>query len=191
MRAGPKSIAGLIVAAAAVGAAALGPGACNSAPGEPSDMGDVTLEPAAAAALLTEMEPTEARVHPLTRLEPGPGAGGERLSVHFELLDQFGQGTKWLGRVEIVLSPRRSGLAAIVGGGEQRYVRDLTQPRANADAFDWVTRCYVVPCGDLSDELLAAARRGDLRIDVTFSALLLDGSRRRLGTTFEMPAVRE
>lgn len=215
-------------------------GGCAGAPSEPPDAGDVTLPSENAVLLLSQIQPVELRVHALTRLERAPdharrgatASEAQRLAVHLELLDQFGQGVKGLGRVVVVVYPRRAGVpdaligsvqsvaggvggmvedvvggvtgrppapdAALTAGpldgplpaGAQRYVRDLTQPRANADAYDWVTRCYVVPCGDLSAELLSAAARGDLRVEATFSALRADGSRRLLRASYVLPAAK-
>lgn len=239
--------------------------ACAGPPGEPPDAGDVALPTGEAGALLAQIEPVELRVHALTRLERAPDSGGrtgndggaQRLAVHLELLDQFGQGVKGLGRAVVVLHPRRAGVPdALIGGvqsvaggvgtvvggvggavgnvvdtvtgraaenhdrgetapagsatppasaaeagargpldgplppGALRYVRDLTQPRANADAFDWVTRCYVIPCGDLTPELLSAASRGDLRIEATFSVLRADGTRRLSRASYVLPAAK-
>lgn len=186
-------------------------GGCSGSAPAPVDEGEVPLTAADATLRLAELEPVEMRVHALTRVERGGGgmagasAAGARVLVHLELLDQFGQGVKGLGRVVIELRVR-----GLVGskteappttdtppqeqparaGAVQRYVRDLSEPKPNADAFDWVTRCYVVPCGDLSPELREAAARGELEVRATMSVLRLDGTRRALSASAALPAAR-
>ncbi len=183
-----------------LGALALASGAlfaCQARPSVPPDAGEVALPEGEARAAIAQLEPVKLNIHPLSRLERGPDPEAPsasaspalapdaalRVAVHLELLDRFDQGAKWLGRATIILRDARGESAH----APLTYVRDLIDPQANADAFDWVTRCYVVACGGLPEWAVEAARRGRLRIDAAFSVLKADGTRQRIEGTLTLP----
>lgn len=90
------------------------------------------------------MMPATLRIHPLSRLEQD-SSGAWRIACHLELLDAAGHGVKWLGSVRVeLLRPNGE-----TGTRQAVYEQDLSAPAANARAFDWVTRTYVVLLADL------------------------------------------
>lgn len=181
-------------------APALSLAGCQTRPSIPADAGDVPLAPETALAALQAIQPATLRIHPLSRLERGPDPAAPasaaddsnpppgaalRIAVHLELLDRFEQGVKGLGRATIILRDARD--AGSPAHEPLTYVRDLSDPQANADAFDWVTRCYVIACGGLPEWAVDAARKGRLRIDAAFSAVRPSGARDRLEATLTLP----
>lgn len=90
--------------------------------------------------------PVEIRIHPLTRLvREQDEDGGSRIEAHIEMLDEVGDGVKGAGQLTIELY-RGSGPVAGVGEEDQvqRWTLDLVDRRANAGAYDRVTRTYRV-----------------------------------------------
>lgn len=174
---------------------------CASTPSIPADAGEGSWVASDAAFALAALEPVSLRVHPLTRLERGPD-GQPRIAVHLALLDSAGQETKWLGRVIVMLRVGLSNATQVSGQAEVaavidnpseqpsgtsdealRYVRDLVDAEANARAFDWVSRCYIIHCGGLPEWAVAAAKAGRLNVDAAFATLNVDGTRSRLQAT--------
>ncbi|MGH7132435.1 MAG: hypothetical protein ACREJO_10870 [Phycisphaerales bacterium] len=137
-------------------AAALTTAACSPKDGPIATLdppGQTTLPPG-PARVMEQLAPVKIRVHPLTRIsiqkdEP------PKLNCHFELLDQFNHSIKWLGKVRVELyrpvADAASSPIGATGTEKQELVwnQDLNDPRTNADMYDWVTRTYLLPLGDL------------------------------------------
>lgn len=87
--------------------------------------------------------PTAIRIHPLTRLvvEKTEGAA---VQAHIELTDRWGDSVKWLGTMVFELYRDAPAGGGVAGGQEQINVwsLDLSDPDANAKAYDRVTRTY-------------------------------------------------
>ena len=83
--------------------------------------------------------PDAIRIHPLTRLARDRDTGRLYVEAHVELLDRWKHGVKALGEI-------RFELYELTGtrGKEQlsRWVRDLSDPEQNSDAYDRVTHTY-------------------------------------------------
>lgn len=129
------------------------------------------------------MAPASVRIHPLTRLETDD-QGRWRLACHLELLDRADHGIKWLGSVRIELLRPESASSAT---RELIYDHDLSSPEANARAYDWITRTYVILLAEPPQWALDADR-GDaaLSLRVIFSFLAPDGSTTSLESTFTL-----
>lgn len=176
-------------------------------PGEVGAAGVGTLP--APAAVLENLQPARLRVHPLTRLEresggAGTGGGRTRLVCHLELLDRFGHGCKWLGRVRVELyrpgeatgegaTAAGTGPMGAVGGGEQQegvWNIDATDPAKNAETFDWVTRTYKVELVGLPGWVEALEQGRSREPWATLRAYFLvagpDGREKRLEATFRL-----
>lgn len=137
--------------AAAVTLSACGP---KDGPIATLDAPAQTTLPPGPARVMEQLAPVKIRVHPLTRIsiqkdEP------PKLNCHFELLDQFNHSIKWLGkaRVELYRPVADAGSSPIGSTGTEKqelvWNQDLNDPRVNADMYDWVTRTYLLPLGDL------------------------------------------
>lgn len=96
--------------------------------------------------------PERLRVHPLTRIVRQEESGRTVVEAHIELLDHWGDSTKWLGVLAMELY--RPGAGGAAGGQEQVNVwnLDLTDPEANAQAYDRVTRTYRATLTGVSSE---------------------------------------
>lgn len=89
------------------------------------------------------LKPEKLRVHPLTRLETDDH-GQRVLVVHLELVDRYGHAGKWLARVRLEFAAEGNTSLA-----KATAEADLSTAEANAKAFDWITRTYVVRIGML------------------------------------------
>ncbi len=88
-------------------------------------------------------QPRDLVIHPLTRYVADPPVGGPRVETHVELLDEFGHPVKVLGTLDFQLYRDAAG-GQIAGEQLRRWEVDLSEPAANADAYDRVTRTYRV-----------------------------------------------
>lgn len=81
-------------------------------------------------------------IHPLTRLVVDRDSR-TRIDAHIEFRDAAGDEVKGAGRLVLELY-RESGPVTGMGGREQllRWETDLTDARANSNAYDRVTRTY-------------------------------------------------
>lgn len=113
-----------------------------------------TTLPPGPARVMEQLAPVKVRIHPLTRISIQKDEA-PKLNCHFELLDQYNHAVKWLGKVRVELyRPVSDGGAApggVTGNEKQDLVwnQDLNDPKVNAEMFDWVTRTYLLPLGDL------------------------------------------
>jgi hypothetical protein len=113
------------------------------------------------------LDPSELRVHPLTRLTWSEG--GARLVVHLELLDRWGHGTKGLGVFSVALY--RAGRAADLRREVARWRVDLTDPEANAGPYDRVTRTYRL---ELAGIELGDGETSNLEVEARFVGTATD-----------------
>ncbi len=111
--------------------------------------------------------PARVRLHPLSRLARGTRPNQRTVEAHVELLDRWGHGTKGLGT--FVFELHRD---ALEGDGASRgqeqinlWILDLSDPEANARAFDRVTRTYRATLTGVAD---SASRAIGLTLRVTF-----------------------
>jgi hypothetical protein len=145
-------LSGGLLALAGVGCAGPAPAdeAATQGPGRVSDPSQ------RAAALIDALAPQRLVVHPLSRLEK-TAAGEWTAALHVELTDRFGHAGKWLGVLVLTLEAP-SDIASdesLRGQGlpepHRRWEIDLSDPAANAEAFDWVTHTYRLVRGQLPD----------------------------------------
>ncbi|MFG0293896.1 MAG: hypothetical protein ACF8MJ_12195 [Phycisphaerales bacterium JB050] len=85
--------------------------------------------------------PETLRIHPLTRFVTDPVDGDPRIDAHFELFDTHRDPVKALGVISFQLyrDDESSGGSPIQ---LERWQVDLTDPAANAEPYDRVTRTY-------------------------------------------------
>lgn len=110
----------------------------------------------AVAQVYRALAPVAVRLHPLTRLER-TAEGGVCMVVHLELIDRYDQSGRWPGTVRVSLfrpvsAPTGEARAGSLPGAEsldRSFTHDLRDGEANATAYDWVTRTYVVRLCDL------------------------------------------
>lgn len=111
--------------------------------------------------------PSAVRVYPLTHLEAArEGKGEARIIAHLDFRDAWGDSTKAVGPLSLLVYGPENGLE----GGEnvqlRRYDVDLSDLRRNAELFDPATRTYRVPLGGLPEwmgQLASRAAAGDGR----------------------------
>jgi len=102
----------------------------------------------ATGAVATAFEPTELRIHPLTRLREDPGVPGRSVDLYFELIDRWGHGVKGLGVLTVELR-------AVSAGGQRdpfqlrTWTVAMSDPAQSSAAFDRVTRTYHLTLADV------------------------------------------
>jgi hypothetical protein len=107
------------------------------------------------------LAPSSIEVHPLTRIAAVRN-GTRSLVLHLEVRDSFGHAIKALGRTRVELyrpvegAGTGSGSVVIVPSQQNVWTVDLTDPNANAVAWDgMITRTYTLSLGELPEWLLA------------------------------------
>lgn len=167
----------------------------------PRERGGVATIPAGAELEATRppeanrvadaLAPSRLRIHPLTRLERD-AAGDLRIVCHLELADRFSHSGKWLGvaRVELYRpgdrpagdGPVGASPSSVRGDDRQDTVWDvpLTDAARNAELYDWVSRTYILPLGDLPAwvEAVSEGRSRDDTMTLRAYFTLLDGGGR-------------
>ncbi len=137
-------------------------GACSHVPKPAPDLSN----PAERAAAQAELTPTRLLIHPLTRV--GKDSSGQpALLLYIELRDRFGQNTRALGTLHVVVQhPGRDPMAATSGGGTPgvdtvAWDVDLRDADKNALLYDdLITRTYRLTLTGLPEWLIEwAARR--------------------------------
>lgn len=111
--------------------------------------------------------PTAMRVYPLTHLEPATTetVGGKevmreaRILVHLEFRDAWGDGTKAVGPLTLLVYGPQDGKAGAAAVQQRRYDIDLSDLRRNAELFDPATRTYRVPLAGLPEWLSELSRQ--------------------------------
>ena len=107
-----------------------------------SNAGDDTVRTSTGTVIryVNPFAPETMRVHPLTRFTTDAVDGDPRIDAHFELFDANRDPVKALGLVSFQLYRED------VGSGSpiqlERWQVDLTDPAANAEPYDRVTRTY-------------------------------------------------
>ena len=96
--------------------------------------------PAGELVVVNAFSPVELRVHPLTRVVLNPQRGANEIEAHLELIDRFGHTVKALG--EFNFSLYRTGGVGDPTEQLMRWSVDLSNPNANAEPYDMVTRTY-------------------------------------------------
>lgn len=138
----------------------------------------VVANPAADTQPIDPFAPVALRLHPLTRFGVD-SAGKPTIEARLELVDQWGDGVKALGRVWFGLAPAAGGgigadaaTRAGASGPELRWEVDLTNVQENAtEYYDHVTRTYLITLGLGAD----GPPRGPATLRATFTTL--DGRR--------------
>lgn len=125
--------------------------------------------------------PTEMRIHPLTHAEVF--GEQERLIVHMEIRDGWGDTIKGVGRVTIRF--RKSG-ATTIGESGVKWDIDLRDLATNVSYFDSVTRTYKFVLTGLPD-WFAVDGRGRMRL--SFHTARTDGTIKTLQDDFEVLSV--
>lgn len=164
-----------------------GVGVITQASGEQLVGSAAGLDP---AGIIAALGPARLRIHPLSRLERD-GAGKLRLIAHLELADRYSHTAKWLGlaRVELYRPGERARDDAntAISGDERQdavWIVQLNEPDRNAELYDWVTRTYVLPLGELPDwvDALEQGRSGEpwLTLRAYFTTIDASGRERVL-----------
>ena len=154
-----------------------------------------TSLPPGPARVMEQLAPVKIRVHPLTRISIQKDEA-PKLNCHFELLDQFNHSIKWLGkvRVELYRPVADAGSSPIGSTGTEKqelvWNQDLNDPRVNADMYDWVTRTYLLPLGDLPAWAVHVAdgtsRDPWLTLKVYFTFVDVNGQDRTLSAQYRI-----
>lgn len=126
--------------------------------------------------------PAEMRVHPLTHAEMV--GDKERVVLHVEVRDGWGDTIKGVGRVTVRMS--RAGSGSSIGDSGTKWEIDLTDLATNVSYFDSVTRTYKFVLTGLPS-WFAVDERGRLR--VSFHTARSDGSIKTLQDEFEIVRV--
>lgn len=112
-------------------------------------------------------EPETIRLHPLTRLEIDD-RGERRIEVFFEPIDRWNHGVKALGVAVLELYEFGGPSPDTRGGSRQLQLWrvDLSDPEANAEPYDRVTRTYHLTLADVPADL-PPTRNLELRLRFT------------------------
>lgn len=125
--------------------------------------------------------PSQMRIHPLTHVETL--GDGERIVLHVEVRDGWGDTIKGVGDVQVNL--RRSG-AALLGQGGVKWDMDLRDLATNVSYFDSVTRTYRFVLSGLPAWFTSEGRG---RVRVLFRTGRADGSIEVMQDDFEIVRV--
>lgn len=100
--------------------------------------------------------PETLRIHPLTRFITDPVEGDPRIDAHFELFDANRDPVKALGLVSFQLyrDDATSGSPIQL----ERWQVDLTDPAANAEPYDRVTRTYRLSLRGVPESITQSTR---------------------------------
>lgn len=130
----------------------------------PSNAGN---PPAGGDAEAWAFAPVRMRLHPLSRIARGQRANDRTVEAHVELLDRWGHGTRGLGTFVFELYRDTLSGDSANRGQEQinRWNLNLTDPDANARAFDRVTRTYRATLTGVAE---AASRSSGLTLRATY-----------------------
>jgi hypothetical protein len=110
----------------------------------------------ATVRYINPFAPETLRIHPLTRFINDPVDGDPRIEAHFELADTHGDPVKALGIVSFQLYRDDDSSGSPIQ--LERWQVDLTDPAANAEPYDRVTRTYRLSLRGVPDTITPTTR---------------------------------